>query len=439
MLDETHDGTIKSWVDSANGHTDFPLQNLPLGVFAPASAPNDPRIGIAIGDYVLDVRAAHIACLLTAQLEMASPSWSAQTVNPLLENASVRRALRTQVFALLREGSPARAAIEAGSLLHPRVQCQLKLPVRVGAYTDFFAGIHHAVNAGKQLRPDSPLSPNYKHVPIAYHSRASSIRVSDTPVRRPRGQRLAAGETLPRYEASQALDWELEFGIWIGRGNELGEPIDIAAASQHIAGFSLLNDWSARDIQRWEAQPLGPFLAKNFMSTVSPWVVTTEAMTPYRCAMPARTAGDPQPLPHLWDVTDQTTGMLDVRIEAYLLTPEMRATGQSPHKIGEACTLDLYWTPAQLVAHHTSNGCNLEPGDLLGSGTISAVDPRNAGCLLELTQGGRSPVSLPNGESRTYLQDGDEVIFRAHCERKGFARIGFGEARGVVQSARSGD
>jgi fumarylacetoacetase len=435
MIDETHARAAQSWIDSANGHHDFPLQNLPLGIFGPPADSEDARIGMAIGRYVFDVREARSAGLLVTPAGDSSNWWSQTSLNGLMADPSARRSLRKQVFQLLRRDSASRERIESLGLLHARDECGLYLPMRIGAYTDFFAGIHHAVNAGRQLRPDSPLSPNYKHVPIAYHSRASSVRVSGTPVRRPFGQRLATGETHPRFKPSQALDWELELGIWIGVGNELGTRVPIGTAGQHIAGYSLLNDWSARDIQRWEAQPLGPFLAKSFMSTVSPWVVTAEAIEPFRTAMPPRDSTDPKPLPHLWDDEDQANGMPAVRVEAHLLTPAMRTASVEPQQISTASTLDLYWTPAQFVAHHTSNGCNLEAGDLFGSGTISAADPKHAGCLLELTQGGRNPITLHNGETRAYLQDGDEVIFRAYCEREGYARIGFGEARGLILSA----
>jgi fumarylacetoacetase len=297
-------------------------------------------------------------------------------------------------------------------------------------------GIHHANNVGRLFRPDNPLLPNYKYVPIGYHGRASTVCVSGTPVRRPLGQTMPPGNEVPNFGPSKRLDYELELGIWIGQGNEMGESIAIADAQQHIAGFCLLNDWSARDVQAWEYQPLGPFLAKNFGTTVSPWVITAEALEPFRTAQPARPEGDPQPLPYLLDEADQANGAFDIELEVLILTPAMREQGLAPHRLALSNTLNMYWTVAQMVAHHSIGGCKLQAGDLFGSGTLSGPEPQAFGSLLESTFGGKQPITLPSGEQRTFLEDGDEVILRARCQRNGYPSIGFGECRGVLLAAR---
>jgi fumarylacetoacetase len=353
----------------------------------------------------------------------------------LAAGAAARSALRRQVSGLLDANAPAAIRSLDSRLLHDTAQCALHLPVRVGNFTDFFAGIHHATTAGKINRPDDPLMANYKYVPVAYHSRASSVLASGGEVRRPNGQRRLPGQAEPEYGPSRSFDYEMELGVWIGAGNELGTPIPIAKAGSHIAGFCLLNDWSARDIQVWESQPLGPFLAKSLATFVSPWIVTAEALAPFRIAQPPRPAGDPAPLPHLWDERDQASGAFTIDLEVALLTPSLRETGAAAHVLSRSNTAALYWTAAQMVAHHTSNGCNLQPGDLFGSGTVSGTEPGSEGCLLEMTRGGRNPVALPNGETRDYLHDGDEVIFRGHCLRAGYVTIGFGECRGRVAAA----
>jgi fumarylacetoacetase len=309
------------------------------------------------------------------------------------------------------------------------------MPARVGDYTDFYAGIHHATNVGKQFRPDSPLLPTYKYVPIGYHGRASSIGVSGGSVRRPNGQRKPATETVPSFGPSRNLDYELEMGIWIGPGNALGEPIAIGEAADHIAGYCLLNDWSARDIQGWEYQPLGPFLAKNFATTISPWIVTPEALAPFRTAQTSRPEGDPDPMPYLLDPTDQDAGALAIDLEVLLETPAMREAGLPAHRLALSNARHMYWTAAQLVAHHASGGCNLQPGDLLGTGTISAPEESGFGSLLETTNGGRKPLALPSGETRRFLEDGDTVILRARGVRDGHASIGFGECRATIAAA----
>ncbi|GAA0589906.1 fumarylacetoacetase [Craurococcus roseus] len=433
QIDETHDPGLRSWVASANGHPDFPIQNLPLGVFTPPGG-GVPRGGVAIGDMVLDLAAAHAAGLFTDEAARAAEAAAGGTLNALFAlGAGPRRALRARLSELLAEGGAGRG--EAEACLHPAARCALHLPSRIGDYTDFYVGIHHATNVGKQFRPDNPLLPNYKWVPIGYHGRASSVVPSGTPVRRPNGQRKRADEAAPSHGPSRNLDYELELGVWIGPGNALGEPIPIGAAAGHVAGFCLLNDWSARDIQGWEYQPLGPFLAKSFGTTVSPWAVTPEALAPFRAAQPPRPEGDPAPLPYLWDEADQREGALALELEVLLLTPGLRERGLPPHRLALSDARHMYWTAAQIVTHHASNGCNLRPGDLLGTGTISAPGEEGCGSLLETTQGGKKPIRLASGEERRFLEDGDEVLLRARARREGFATIGFGECRGSVLPA----
>jgi fumarylacetoacetase len=432
-IDATHDPTLRSWVKSANGHADFPIQNLPFGVFSTAADPT-PRGGVAIGDDILDLGAADRPGLFDGAAARAAGAACRNQLNDFMRlGAGPRNQLRTRISELLREGASEQSRLEG--LLHDAGDCIMHLPAAVGDYTDFYAGIHHATNVGRQFRPDNPLLPNYKYVPIGYHGRSSSIRVSGTPVRRPSGQRKPGAETVPTFGPSRNLDFELELGVWIGTGNPLGESIPIADAAEHIAGFCLLNDWSARDIQGWEYQPLGPFLAKSFCTSISPWIVTPEALAPFRLAQPPRPDGDPEPLPYLLDDRDQRIGALDIEIEVLLLTPESAAAGLPPRRLSVSNTRHLYWTVAQLVAHQSSNGCNLQPGDLFGSGTISAPTPDGLGSLLEITEGGRRPLDLGDGQTRRFLLDGDEVIFRAHARRDGFASIGFGEVRGRIIAA----
>ncbi|WP_342246822.1 fumarylacetoacetase [Pseudomonas sp. OTU5201] len=427
----------RSWIASANGHPDFPLQNLPLGIFSPSNA--SPRGGVAIGDAIFDLKVASDAGLFSGEAAEAARSACSDSLNAFFAlGASARRALRAQLQELLAEGSSAQARLEAmGQALLPSAStCRLHLPAKVGDYTDFYVGIHHANNVGRLFRPDNPLLPNYKYVPIGYHGRASTVCVSGTPVRRPIGQTMPPGNEVPNFGPSNRLDYELELGIWIGQGNEMGESIAIADAQQHIAGYCLLNDWSARDVQAWEYQPLGPFLAKNFGTTVSPWVVTAEALEPFRAAQPARPEGDPQPLPYLLDEADQAKGAFDIELEVLILTKAMRDLGLAPHRLALSNTLNMYWTVAQMVAHHSVGGCKLQPGDLFGSGTLSGPQPEAFGSLLESTVGGKQAISLPSGEQRTFLEDGDEVILRARCQREGYPSVGFGECRGVLLAAR---
>ncbi|MFI8742431.1 fumarylacetoacetase [Stutzerimonas zhaodongensis] len=423
----------RSWVESANGHSDFPLANLPLGIFSRDG--DQPRGGVAIGDYILDLRAACEASLFDGQALEAAKAASISSLNTFFAlGAPARKALRGALLGMLGEGSAQRERLQGmgESLLQPMDRCQMHLPAKVGDYTDFYVGIHHANNVGKLFRPDNPLLPNYKYVPIGYHGRASTVDVSGVTVKRPNGQTMPPGASEPSFGPSKRLDHELELGIWIGAGNARGESIPIGEASSHVAGFCLLNDWSARDLQAWEYQPLGPFLSKSFATSVSPWVVTPEALEPFRCAQPVRPEGDPQPLPYLFDEQDQQQGALDIELEVLLLTEAMRDKGQPAQRIALSSTKNMYWTVAQMVAHHSVNGCSLQPGDLFGSGTLSGSSPESLGSLLEITQGGKQPLELPSGETRTFLEDGDEIILKARCRRDGQASIGFGECRGRV-------
>lgn len=417
-LNATHDPKLRSWVASANeAGCDFPIQNLPFGRFRAAGSSEAFRIGVAIGDQVLDLKAAGLV--------------DTDDMNALM-NASVkdRQALRAAISAGLAEGSGKEAAWSKALL--PQARAELTVPCRIGDYTDFYTGIHHATTIGKLFRPDQPLMPNYKWVPIGYHGRASSIGVSGQVFKRPQGQTKAPDAADPSFGPSKRLDYELELGFFIGRGNALGEPIAIGEAEEHLFGVTLLNDWSARDLQAWEYQPLGPFLSKNFASTLSPWIVTMEALAPFRARF-ERPAGDPQPLAYLDAPSNRESGALDITLEVLLQTAKMRAAGEAPTRLTRGNTTEAaYWTAAQLVAHHTVNGCNLQPGDLLGSGTLSGPKPDEAGSLIELTQGGKQPITLPNGEKRTFLEDGDTLVIRGYCKREGAVRIGLGEVAGTV-------
>ena len=416
----------KSWVESAEG-SDFPVENLPLGIFSVGNRRR--RAGVAIGDFVLDV---------VAIAELLDEEWREDLSQPVL-NAWLARGHQAQVD--LRERltellTDERYRDDVEPELIGQTEARMHVPCLIGDYTDFYVGIHHATNVGKQFRPDNPLLPNYKYVPIGYHGRASSVRASGEPVIRPSGQRKAPDADVPEYGPSRRLDYELELGIWIGEGNELGSPIPIGEAGEHIAGYCLLNDWSARDLQAWEYQPLGPFLAKNFLTSVSAWVVSPQALEPFRKAMPPRTHGDPEPLPYLDDAADRASGALAIQIEATLTTEKMRAAGLAPHILSRgSADAAMYWSAAQIVAHHSCNGCNLQPGDLIGTGTLSTDQTSGLGSLLEISQGGKHPIQLINGETRSFLEDGDEVTLRAWCEAEGAPRIGFGECVGRVVAA----
>ena len=422
-LDATHDPQTRSWLASANAaDTDFPIQNLPWGRFRSDGA-SPWRIGVAIGDAVLDVQAVGLL-------------GHADMVRLLSAPAQVRRDLRQALWQGLRDGAAEQQTWR--SALLPQANVQLGLPCEVGDFTDFYSGIHHAQAVGTIFRPQQPLLPNYQWLPIGYHGRASSLLPAGQAFHRPWGQTLPAGASAPVFGPCQRLDYELELAAWIGSGNPLGSPIPVGQAQAHLAGITLLNDWSARDIQTWEYQPLGPFLAKSFASTVSPWLVTPEALAPFRCAPTARAAGDPAPLPYLHDATDQALGSWDIRLEVWLQTAAMRAQGQDAQRLSTSNLRDAYWTVAQLLAHHSSGGCNLRTGDVLGTGTLSGPLPEQGGSLLELTRGGQRPLELTNGESRRFLEDGDTVTLRACCERPGARRIGFGACHASVLPAHGG-
>ena len=434
LLDSTHDPTLESWVDSANlPGADFPIQNLPLGVFhrRPLGPLPYSAIGVAIGDYILNLRHCVTAGLLDGLAPEALDACSGVRLNRLM---SLGRdhwlPLRRRLSELLSAGGGHRSAVEPRLL--PRRKAVMLPPATIGNYTDFYASIHHATNVGRLFRPDNPLLPNYKYVPIGYHGRASSIVVSGRAVDRPSGQWKGPTAEVPVFGPTRSLDYELEVGFFAGPGNALGQPIPIAEAEGHIFGLCLLNDWSARDIQAWEYQPLGPFLAKSFATSISPWVVTMEALAPFRAPAFARPDGDPEPLPYLSLPEDRERGGIDLTLEVHIASRQMRESGVAPARLSRGNLRNLYWTPAQLLTHHASNGCNLRPGDLLASGTVSGPSAEERGCLLELTQRGAEPIRLPTGEERKFLEDGDEVILRGYCERAGFRRIGFGECRGTI-------
>jgi fumarylacetoacetase len=435
LLDATHDPALQSWVASANApDTDFPPQNLPYGRFRRRGTDEPLRIGVAIGDQVLDLRLAR-----------SQAGWSGETaalLQPLAEGdllaamqrgVAARRQLRTALSGALRQGSEQAAQLQR--CLVPQADIELALPCRIGEYSDFYAGIHHATAVGKLFRPDNPLLPNYKWVPIGYHGRVSSIGVSGQSVHRPRGQLMLPDAKAPVFEPCRRLDYELELGVLVGRGNPDGVPLTMAQAEDGWFGLVLLNDWSARDIQAWEYQPLGPFLSKSFGTTLSPWVVTAEALAPFRQPF-TRPAGDPQPLPHLDSEANRAHGAIDIALEVWLHTRAMREQGLPPHRLSQSNFREAYWSIAQLLAHHSSNGCNIGPGDLLGSGTQSGPAPEQGGSLLELSAGGKQPILLPNGETRTFLADGDSITLRAHCTKPGARRIGFGECTGTILPAR---
>jgi len=424
--DATIDPRLTSWVETAQG-SDFPIQNLPLGIFSVGERRR--HACVAIGDYVLD---------LVGIAELLDEEWRGDLGQPVLNSWLARgpdaqRALRARLVELL---SNEKYRDDVESELIGQTEVRMHLPCIVGDYTDFYVGIHHATNVGKLFRPDNPLLPNYKYVPIGYHGRASSVRVSGEPVIRPNGQRKAPDADAPEFGPSRRLDYELELGIWVGEGNDLGSPIPVSEAADHIAGYCLLNDWSARDVQAWEYQPLGPFLAKNFLTSVSPWIVSPQALTPFRKPLRPRPAGDPQPLPYLDDAADKKNGALAIQLEVTLTTEQMRRQGIAPHILSRgSADAAMYWSVAQIVAHHSSNGCNLQPGDLIGTGTLSTDSAGGLGSLLEISQGGKRPLQLSTGEMRSFLEDGDEIMLKAWCEAEGTVRIGFGECVGRVVAA----
>ncbi|MBI1895852.1 MAG: fumarylacetoacetase [Acidobacteria bacterium] len=421
-----------SWVPGANEPgTDFPIQNLPFGVFRLANGP--PRAGVAIGAEIVDLSAAHSAGLFRGVAGEAAAACTEGSLNRLMalgiEHAG---ALRDRLAELLSDRTFESRLRPA---LRPMSAAEMLLPAEIGDYTDFYASLHHATNVGSMFRPDNPLLPNYRWIPVAYHGRASSIVISGTAVKRPRGQIFEEAAGRPSFAPSRLLDYELEVGVFVGRGNALGQPVPVGRASQHIFGLCLVNDWSARDMQKWEYQPLGPFLAKNFATTISPWIVPWQALEPFRVPAFARPTADPEPLPHLYSAEDQGHGGIDLTLEVSLCSRSMREQSIAPARVSRGSFRDMYWTVAQMIAHHTSNGCNLRPGDLIASGTVSGAGRESSGCLLERTWRGTEPLQLPTGEERKFLEDGDEVIFRGYCERAGVARIGFGECRGIILSA----
>ena len=437
ILDETHDPKAQSWLESANApDTDFPIQNLPFGVFWRHGTGGEARVGVAIGDRILDLAGLQCEGLRAEEsVRLATMACTSGSLNLLMAlGAGPRRALRRSVHTILRQDAPASDRQAVSRHLVAQADVDMLLPAVVGDYTDFYASIFHATNVGKLFRPDNPLLPNYKYVPIGYHGRASSLVPTGTQIRRPCGQ-TRDGESDPKFGPTKALDYELEVGFFVSAGNSLGEAIPIAEAEDHIFGICLLNDWSARDIQAWEYQPLGPFLAKSFATSLSPWVVTMEALAPFRAAAFARAQGDPAPLPYLFDQSDQDQGGLNLLLEVSLLSARMREAGIAPAVLGRSNFRDMYWTMAQMLTHHASNGCNLRTGDLLASGTVSSADKTGRGCLLELTSRGKDPVTLPTGEPRKFLEDGDEVILQGFCERDGFRRIGLGSCSGVILPA----
>ncbi len=435
-IDGTHDASLRSWVESANDPaTDFPIQNLPFGVFRRRGTRDSAGIGVAIGDQLLNLTACARGGLLSGDAAPAARFAVDDSLNRLLQQGSnLTRALRRAISDLLADGNAA-AKRRGAEITVPLSDVDMMLPARVGNYSDFYASIQHATNVGSMFRPDTPLLPNYKYVPIGYHGRASSIVVSGTPIRRPHGQTRDDPSAPPTFGPSRRLDYEMELGAIIGLGNALGEPVPLSRVNDHLWGVCLVNDWSARDIQSWEYQPLGPFLAKNFATTISPWVVTLDALAPFRVPAAPRPAGDPSPLPYLTSSDDQQRGGLDLTLEVWLRSARMRDAGASAVRVSRGNFRDMYWTLGQMLAHHTSNGCNLQPGDLIASGTVSGVDKEARGCLLERTWKGTEPIELPSGERRAFLEDGDEVIMRGHAERDGFRRIGLGEASGIVVEA----
>jgi fumarylacetoacetase len=435
-INETHDSKVKSFIESANiERTDFPIQNLPFGIVSDSAQPHNPFAAVAIGDQVLSLPAAYNQGLFDGTAAVAAESCLSGTLNQLMSLDNTHWSiLRSRLLEILRIDSPnlEKNKSKLENCLLPQSRVELHKPAEIGDYTDFYASIHHATNVGKLFRPDNPLLPNYKYVPIAYHGRSSSIVVSGTKVRRPSGQIKGKETEIPEFRPSQRLDYEMELGLFIGLGNTFGEPVTLDHAGAYIFGLCLVNDWSARDLQAWEYQPLGPFLAKNFATTISPWIVTLEALEPFRTNSFKRAETDPEPLPYLHSAYESEHGGIDLNVEVYISSQKMRESGIADHRISLGNFQSMYWTINQMVTHHTSNGCNLRPGDLLASGTISGEERGNFGCLLEITSGGKVPIELPSGETRRFLEDGDEIIMRAWCERQGFARIGFGECRGRI-------
>ena len=432
-INHTHDPNLRSWVETANSRdAAFPIQNLPLGVFRRGGTTNAARVGVAIGDQILDLQRCRELGLLNALPDDLADAVSSSSLKPLMASGAHGVAtLRQHVSEILHADTP----LADATVITPMADTEMQLPVEVGDYSDFYASIFHAKNVGRLFRPDNPLLPNYMHVPIGYHGRTSSIGVSGTPVRRPLGQTKPHDLDHPRFEASRQLDYELEVGIFVGKGNALGRPVSIDDAEDHVFGLCLLNDWSARDIQAWESQPLGPFLAKSFATSISPWLVTMDALAPFRCPAFTRRPETPRPLQHLSSERNERAGGIAITLDVLLRSAEMRRYAMDPVRVSRGSFQDMFWTVAQMITHQASNGCNQRPGDLLGSGTVSGPDKGSEGCLLEMTQRGTRPLELPTGEQRSFLADGDEVVLRGYCEREGYTRIGLGECVGIILPA----
>jgi fumarylacetoacetase len=437
MTDATHDPGLRSWVESANApDCDFPIQNLPFARFRRRGRGEPWRIGVAIGDQIVDLALARQQVPWSNEAdELLALLGRGDLYALMTQPAQVRRRFRLALSQALEARSLQGPFLEF--CLVPQEQAEYALPCRTSDYTDFYTGIHHATTVGRLLRPDNPLLPNYKWVPIGYHGRASSLRVGPHEVQRPWGQIKPADAAVPQFAPSRRLDYELELGAYVALPNALGEPVGMDQAEEHLFGLVLLNDWSARDVQTWEYQPLGPFLSKSFATTLSPWVVTMEALEPFRVPF-VRPEGDPAPLPYLDSQVNRARGAIAITLQAWLHTAAMRTQGLPPQQLSQAGFADSYWTLAQLLTHHTSNGCNLQAGDLLGTGTQSGPGPDQGGSLLELSQGGQRAITLASGEQRTFLEDGDTIILRGHCAREGAARIGFGDCVATVAAARSG-
>jgi len=434
LLNETHNPALTSWVNSANQtNTDFPIQNLPFGIFKVANTEQSFRGGVAIGDQIVDLAALSALSLFEGIAQKSVEACAANELNTFMAmGIKAWSALRLALSNALKDGSPLQEKVN--NCLVAQADVVYAMPCHIGDYTDFYTSINHATSVGKKFRPDNPLLPNYKWIPIGYHGRSSSIDVSGTPFKRPKGQTKAPTAEVPSFGPCKRLDYELEVGIFIGASNDLGDPISIENAEDHVFGICLFNDWSARDIQGWEYQPLGPFLSKNFASTVSPWIVTTEALAPYKSAW-TRDEADPQPMPYLESVKNRASGSFDIQLQVLLETASMREQKQAAVQMSQSNFNDSYWTVAQMVAHHTVNGCNLRAGDMFGSGTQSGPNPEEAGSMLELSNAGSEPITLPNGETRTFLEDGDNVIMKGWCQKDGATRIGFGEVSAVILPA----
>lgn len=435
LINETHDINLKSWVASANeANCDFPIQNLPFAEVRRKNSDEAFRGAVAIGDQVIDLAKVNELDLFSGDAQVAVKAASQTTLNEFMGlGQQYWSALRLALSKALREGASEQAQLSEA--LIAQADIEFALPCRIGDYTDFYTSIYHATAVGSLFRPDNPLLPNYKWVPIGYHGRSSSIDVSGQTFHRPNGQTKAPDAEVPSFGPCKRLDYELELGIYLGKGNELGDAIAIENAENHVFGFCVFNDWSARDLQAWEYQPLGPFLAKNFASTVSPWIVTTEALAPFRTSW-TRDENDPQPMDYLESAHNREFGAFDIKMDVQIETEKMRAAGEAPTQVSKSSFKHSYWTVAQMVTHHTVNGCNFQPGDMLGSGTQSGPEHEEAGSLLELSRGGKEKITLANGEQRAFLEDGDNVIMRGWCEKDGFARIGFGSVEGTVLPAK---